>query len=70
MKLYRQFNLLVSIFHYDSLIIVLTCFNFDEAWLEISSTENESKYHDVRLRSQGKDGDISKTFAFVFHHSI
>ena len=30
--------------------------------------ESENKYHD--LRPQKKDGNISETFAFVFHYSI
>ena len=32
--------------------------------------ENENKYHDLRPRSQRKDGNISETFASFFHHSI
>ena len=31
--------------------------------------ENDN-HHDLRNRSQGKDENISKTFAFVFHHGI
>ena len=33
-------------------------------------TENETKCHNLRPRSQRKDGDISQIFAFAFHHSI
>ena len=33
-------------------------------------TTNENKYHDLQPRSQRKGGNITKTFAFVFHHSI
>ena len=29
-------------------------------------TEDENKYHDLRPRSQRKNGNISKTFAFFF----
>ena len=31
-----------------------------------SMRENENKCRDLRKRSQKKDGNISKTFAFVF----
>ena len=34
-----------------------------------SKGENENKY-DLRSRSQKKDENVSKTFAFVFLHSI
>ena len=33
-----------------------------------NTTENENKYHDLRSRSQRKDGNVSKTFAFAPHH--
>ena len=33
-------------------------------------TENENEYHDLRRRSQKKDGNINETFASVFHHNI
>ena len=35
-----------------------------------SMTKSENKYHDLPTRSQRKDGKMSKTFAFDFHHSI
>ena len=33
-------------------------------------TKNETKYHDLRPRSQRKVGDISKICAFDFDYSI
>ena len=33
-------------------------------------TKSEKKYHDMRARSQRKDGNISETFVFFYHRSI
>lgn len=35
-----------------------------------TTMNNENKYHDLRPRSQKKDGNISKTFAFVIAFNI